>query len=79
VNGVVVDPFSGSGTTLRVCQQLGRDSVGIELNPIYIEMTKRRLAQAFDGFDSFDERADRIPNDLPSGREQAAESQLELT
>jgi len=60
----VVDPFSGSGTTLRVCQQLNRRCLGIELNPEYVENTKKRLSQKFTGFDSVDERMSRIPNDL---------------
>jgi len=63
-NDVIVDPFSGSGTTLRVCQQLNRNCIGIELNPEYIILTKERLVQPFDGFDSIDERMERIPNDL---------------
>lgn len=61
---LVVDPFSGSGTTLRVCQQLGRNAVGIEFNPEYVEQTKDRLASPFEGFDSIDERMLRVPNDL---------------
>ena len=60
----VLDPFVGSGTTLRVCQQLGRSGMGIELNPEYIEMTKERLSKDFDGFDSVDPRMERVPNDL---------------
>lgn len=40
---VVLDPFAGSGTTLAVSERLGRDSVGIELNPDYITLTKERL------------------------------------
>ncbi len=60
----VVDPFSGSGTTLRVCQQLNRRCLGIELNPEYVDNTKKRLSQKFTGFDSVDERMSRIPNDL---------------
>lgn len=61
---LVVDPFSGSGTTLRVCQQLKRDAIGIELNEVYVEQTKERLASPFEGFDSIDERMLRVPNDL---------------
>jgi site-specific DNA-methyltransferase (adenine-specific) len=63
-NDFIVDPFSGSGTTLRVCQQLNRNCLGIELNPQYVQLTRERLNQPFDGFDSVDERMERIPNDL---------------
>lgn len=61
---LVLDPFSGSGTTLRVCQQLDRRSQGIELSEDYLLMTERRLAEPFQGFDSIDPRMKRIPNDL---------------
>ena len=61
---VVLDPFSGSGTTLRVCQQLGRKCIGFELNEEYIELTKNRLNIPFTGFDSVDPRMKRIPYDL---------------
>jgi site-specific DNA-methyltransferase (adenine-specific) len=61
---IVLDPFSGSGTTLRVCQQLNRNCIGIELNPDYVEMTKKRLMVPFNGFDSLDVRAQRIPKDM---------------
>lgn len=60
----VLDPFSGSGTTLRVCQQVNRNAIGIELNSEYVELTKERLNEKFEGFDSIDERMLRIPNDL---------------
>lgn len=63
-NDTVIDPFSGSGTTLRVCQQLNRKCIGIEINPEYVQMTKDRLANEFNGFDSIDPRMERIPNDL---------------
>ena len=41
--GTVLDPFFGSGTTGLVCDQEGREWVGIELNPEYAEMARRRL------------------------------------
>jgi len=61
---LVIDPYAGSGTTLRVCQQLNRNCVGFELNPDYVEMTKERLSKPFGGFDSIDERMERVPFDL---------------
>ncbi len=61
---LVVDPFSGSGTTLRVCQQLNRQAIGIEINPAYVARTKDRLGMDFSGFDSVDPRMERVPFDL---------------
>ncbi len=42
-NGVVLDPFAGSGTALRVARRLGRRFIGIEINPEYVEMCERRI------------------------------------
>lgn len=61
---MVLDPFVGSGTTLRVCQQLNRNCIGIEINEEYIGMIKERLNSEFFGFDSIDPRLERVPNDL---------------
>ena len=61
---MILDPFSGSGTTLRVCQQLDRNCVGFELNPDFVQMTLERLSKPFKGFDSVDERVERVPLDL---------------
>lgn len=41
--GVVLDPFFGTGTVGAVAGRLGRDWLGIELNPRYVELAKRRL------------------------------------
>ena len=41
--GVVLDPFAGSGTTNIVAERLGRGSIGIELNPNYVEIIKKRF------------------------------------
>jgi DNA modification methylase len=64
VGDLVLDPFAGSGTALRVCQQTERSGIGIEINPDYVRIAKDRLSQPFNGFDSIDERMTRIPNDL---------------
>ena len=42
---IVLDPFFGSGTTGWVAQRLGRKWIGIELNPEYIEIAKKRFVQ----------------------------------
>lgn len=63
-NDMVLDPFSGSGTTARVCQQLNRNCTAIEINEEYVSQTKERLKKSFTGFDSIDPRMERIPNDL---------------
>lgn len=60
----ILDPFLGSGTLLRVCQQTNRKGIGIDINPEYIEMSRERLSEKFCGFDSIDERMQRVPNDL---------------
>ncbi|HAM54320.1 MAG TPA: site-specific DNA-methyltransferase, partial [Candidatus Rokubacteria bacterium] len=44
VGGTVLDPFAGSGTTGAVACRLGRNFVGIELNPEYAAMAERRIA-----------------------------------
>lgn len=42
--GVVLDPFIGSGTTALVALREGRQYVGIELNPEYIGIAEKRIA-----------------------------------
>lgn len=43
VGGTVLDPFLGSGTTLMVADQLDRHGIGVELNPTYAEMARKRI------------------------------------
>lgn len=40
---IVLDPFCGSGTTLKACQELNRQYIGIEINPKYYNIAKDRL------------------------------------
>ena len=42
---VVLDPFTGSGTTLVVAEQLGRKSIGIELDKVNVKIIEERLAE----------------------------------
>lgn len=42
---VVLDPFLGSGTTLKMAKETGRRGIGIEINPEYIPIAVNRLAQ----------------------------------
>ena len=42
-DGVVLDPFCGTGTTLVVATRLGRDSIGIDVSPEYVEMARERV------------------------------------
>ena len=39
----MLDPFLGAGTTALVADRLGRDCIGIDLNPEYAEMARNRL------------------------------------
>ncbi len=41
--GTILDPFLGAGTTALVADRLGRDCIGIELNPEYAAMARRRI------------------------------------
>lgn len=49
VGGVILDPFFGSGTTGAVAKRLGRQYIGIDLNPVYCQAAEKRIREIPDG------------------------------
>lgn len=45
MDGIVLDPFSGTGTTMKVAFELGRKSIGIDISNEYIKLAKNRICQ----------------------------------
>jgi site-specific DNA-methyltransferase (adenine-specific) len=42
----ILDPFMGSGTTLVACQRMGRNGIGIEIDPDYFDIACKRVDEA---------------------------------
>lgn len=45
VGDTVVDPFSGTGTTAAAALETGRNSISVEIDPTYVDLIERRLAE----------------------------------
>lgn len=47
--GIALDPMAGTGTTLATAKKFGRNFVGIDLNPDYVEMAQKRVEEIENG------------------------------
>jgi DNA modification methylase len=54
--GIVIDPFMGSGTTGSVALRLNRQFIGFELNPEYVRLANKRIFNGCKTLDSFEEK-----------------------
>lgn len=45
LGGLVLDPFAGSSTTLYVAEIMGRNSIGIEIEPAYCDIIRNRMVE----------------------------------
>lgn len=58
----VLDPFLGSGTTTKAAMELNRNSIGIELNPEYVEMARERMGYGSVSVENAEEYKPAIPS-----------------
>lgn len=61
----VLDPFMGSGTTLVACQRMGRNGIGIEIDPDYFQIACKRVDEATRQPDLFIKQTELAPEPQP--------------
>ncbi len=57
--GIVLDPFAGSGTSAVVAKSLGRSSISIELSAEYVKILKERMDWGHETIDGLMEWVER--------------------
>jgi site-specific DNA-methyltransferase (adenine-specific) len=68
-NGIILDPFMGSGTTGVACVRTGRKFIGIEKEPHYFEIAKRRIIDELSRFPLLEQKQAPQQLELAGGDE----------
>jgi len=63
----ILDPFMGSGTTGVACVRLGRRFIGIEIDPGYFEIAKKRIIAELNATPLFDQIAEPVQGEMFDG------------
>ena len=70
--GLVLDPFMGSGTTGVACVRTGRKFIGIEKEPKYFEIAKRRISDELNRFPLLEPKQAPQQLELAGGEHESA-------
>jgi DNA modification methylase len=65
-NDTILDPFGGTGTTMKVAKELGRNSIIYEINPEYVEIIKNKVGWNNTTLDSSIEYEIKIRKPIPN-------------